>query len=232
MADPAEDLDALVRRVDPDRWLSSRFIDDARARADVIAIYAFDHELARAPRVASNSLLGEIRLTWWREAVDEIFEDRPARLHPTVQALADLVGRRGLPRERLEAMIDARYRELDSTPMSPEEARDWALGSAGAAAQLAAGILDPAGDPAAASAAGAAWALAVRMGGEPASAPDLRPVFSSLVSDARRGVKALSIPAFPAAAHAALAHGRSRGQSGAAWRSRLRLILAVALGRI
>ena len=37
----------------------------------VVAIYAFDHELARAPKVASNALLGEIRLTWWREVLDE-----------------------------------------------------------------------------------------------------------------------------------------------------------------
>src|SRR6516165_2835983 len=91
-----EDLDALVQRVDPDRWLSSRFVADPVERADVVAIYAYDHELARAPRVASNSLLGEIRLTWWREALDEIFEGRPVRRHPTAQALAAAVGRRRL----------------------------------------------------------------------------------------------------------------------------------------
>ena len=51
----SDDLDDLIRRVDPDRWLSSRFISDERARADVIALYAYDHELARAPKVASNA---------------------------------------------------------------------------------------------------------------------------------------------------------------------------------
>ncbi|MDZ4052453.1 MAG: phytoene/squalene synthase family protein, partial [Phenylobacterium sp.] len=45
---PADDLDALVARVDPDRWLSSRLIADAQDRADVIVLYAYDHELARA----------------------------------------------------------------------------------------------------------------------------------------------------------------------------------------
>ena len=59
-SDP-EDLDALVRRVDPDRWLSSRFVGDPARRADGIAAYAYDHELARAPRVASNPLLGANR---------------------------------------------------------------------------------------------------------------------------------------------------------------------------
>jgi len=38
-----DDIDALVRRVDPDRWLASRFIADAQARADVIALYAFNY---------------------------------------------------------------------------------------------------------------------------------------------------------------------------------------------
>ena len=42
-----------------------------------MAVYAFDYELARAPKVASNALMGEIRLTWWREVLDEVFEGRP-----------------------------------------------------------------------------------------------------------------------------------------------------------
>src|ERR1700761_6769468 len=79
----AGDLDALIRRVDPDRWLSSRFIADPAVRAEVVAVYAFDNELARAPRVASSALLGEMRLTWWREALEEIYEGRPVRQHPT-----------------------------------------------------------------------------------------------------------------------------------------------------
>ncbi|MEO8114657.1 MAG: squalene/phytoene synthase family protein, partial [Phenylobacterium sp.] len=122
MSDDLSDLDALVRRVDPDRWLSSRFVGEAAARADLIALYAYDYELARAPRAASNALLGEIRLTWWREALDEIYEGRPVRYHPAAQALAEAVGRRDLPRGPLEAMIDARYRELDPSPMGEAEA--------------------------------------------------------------------------------------------------------------
>src|ERR1700747_1184920 len=96
-SDP-EDLDALVQRVDPDRWLSSRFIGDPGERADAVALDAYDHELARAPKAASNSLLGEIRLTWWREVLDEIYEGRAVRRHPTAQALAGVVDRRNLPR--------------------------------------------------------------------------------------------------------------------------------------
>ena len=76
---PAADLDDQARRLDPERWLSSRFIADPAARADAMAVYAFDYELARAPKVASNALMGEIRLTWWREVLDEIYEARHVR---------------------------------------------------------------------------------------------------------------------------------------------------------
>jgi phytoene synthase len=185
LSDP-DDLNDLVRRVDPDRWLSSRFIGDVAARADVLAIYAYDHELARAPRVASNPLMGEIRLTWWREALDEIFEDRPVRQHPAAQALAGVVARRRLAREPLETLIDARYRELDAAPMTEPEVLDWA------------------------------------------DAPQLRPTFLKVIHAARSASRALSVPAFPAVAHAALA-GRP---SNSDFARRLRLTIAVARGRI
>lgn len=219
----SDDLDDLIRRVDPDRWLSSRFIGDAAKRADVIAIYAYDHELARAPKVASNPLLGEIRLTWWREALDEIYEGRPVRHHPTAQALADTVKRHGLPRPPLEAMIDARYRELDATPLKPKEALAWARDTGGRAAELAAMILAPGTDTGPARAAGAAWALA----GRAADAPRLAGVSTKALGGARQAVRALNAVAFPAAAHAALA-GRRRSPVG----DRLRMLVAVARGRI
>jgi phytoene synthase len=211
-----DDLDDLIRRVDPDRWLSSRFIGDAGRRADVIAIYAYDHELARAPKVASNPLLGEIRLTWWREVLDEIYEDRHVRHHPTAQALADVVKRHGLPREPLEAMIDARYRELDATPMSDEEAVEWARGTAGAAADVAVRILDPQAEAGAAVAAGAAWALD-RKG----------QAVAGELSAARIDAAKLSAAAFPAAAHAALV-----GRRESEFRKRITLTWAVARGRL
>ncbi len=219
-----DDLDDLVRRVDPDRWLSSRFIADPAARADVLALYAYDHELARAPRVASNPLMGEIRLTWWREVLDEVFEGRPVRGHPTAQALAEVVLRRGLPRGPLETLIDARYRELDATPMSENELLDWSRDTGGIVAQLAAQILDPSSDGKLALAGGAAWALGRRL----ADMPDLRPTFLRVIHAARGASRALSVAAFPAVAHAALAGRPSKND----FSRRLRLTVAVARGKI
>jgi 15-cis-phytoene synthase len=217
-------LDGLIRRVDPDRWLSSRFIGSADARADVIALYAFDHELARAPKVASNALLGEMRLTWWREGLEEIFEGRAVRQHPAAQALAGAVARRGLERALLETMIDARYRELDPAPMDEGEVLDWARDTGGLSAQLAAQVLDPATEAKMALAGGSAWALGKRL----ADNPDLRPTFLKVIHAARSASRELSVAAFPAVAHAALA-GRPATNDFA---RRLRLTIAVARGKI
>lgn len=218
-----DDLDELIRRVDPDRWLSSRFIADPVLRADVVAVYAYDHELGRAPRVASNPLLGEIRLTWWREMLDEAYEGRAVRRHPTAQALAAVIARHHLPRGPLEAMIDARYRELDAAPMTADEALEWARDTAGRAAELVAMILTPGRDAGPARAGGTAWALA-RRGAED---PKLVQLAEETLEGAQKAVRKLEPAAFPAVAHAALVR-RSRGPM----RDRLTITLAVARGRL
>jgi phytoene synthase len=220
-----EDLDTTLAAADPDRWLSSRFVADETLRADVVALYAFDQELARAPRAASNTLLGEIRLTWWREVLDEAFEDRHVRHHPTAQALATAIRRHGLPREPLEAMIDARYRELDPSPMDEAEALDWARDTGGRAAELAAFILDPfaKGDVAAG---GTAWALAFQA----AKTPDLLPAFQSALDQGRKA--RLNSAVFPAVAHAVFAQDRALGRTSGDLKRRARITWAVAMGRL
>jgi len=228
-ADPVPDtfdLDALVRRVDPDRWLSSRFVADPQARADVVTIYAYDHELARAPRVATNALMGEIRLAWWREVLDEVFEGRHVRHHPTAQALAGIVRRRALPRAPLEAMIDGRYRELDPNPMDAIDAEALARDTAGSAAEVAATILDPVADRDAAAVAGAAWGLSWLIGAGKGGGARLD------LSVPRRAARRLSVAAFPAVLHATLAAPRAEGRNPSELEARVRATWAAATGRI
>lgn len=226
--EPATDLDAQARRMDPERWLSSRFIADPQARAHVMAIYAFDYELARAPKVASNALMGEIRLTWWREVLDEVYEGRAVRHHPTAQALAAAIGRHSLPRAPLEAMIDARYRELDAAPMNLADALEWAKGSGGGAAQAAALVLDPQADLVKAERAGEAWAIGRLMG----TAGMEGDAAKAALTDALAGGQGMSVAAFPAVAHATLARIRAQGRRPAELETRLRLFWATARGRL
>jgi phytoene synthase len=227
-ADAPSDLDALVKRVDPDRWLSSRLIVDAAARAEAIAVYGYDYELARAPRVASNPLMGEIRLTWWREVLDEVFEGRPVRHHPTAQALAAAVLGHSLPRAPLEEMIDARYRELDAEPMNLADALEWARGTGGAAAETVARLLDPKADAAKARAGGQAWAIGRLMG----TAGMMGEGAQDALSKALREARGLSVAAFPAIAHATLARDRAKGRRPSDFAARAKLLVASLTGRV
>ena len=61
-------LVVFVRRHDPDRFLSALFAPPEK-RPALLALYAFNHELARAREAAREPALALIRLHWWREVV-------------------------------------------------------------------------------------------------------------------------------------------------------------------
>lgn len=112
MADPASDLpgaslDAQVRAADIDRWLSSRFVADARLRADLVALYAFEAELMAIPTRVTQPLLAEMRYVWWREQMDGVFAGVARKGHPVLEALTDVVARHGLARAPFDALIEA-----------------------------------------------------------------------------------------------------------------------------
>ena len=221
-----------VRRGDPCRWLSSRFIADPPARGDVIALYAYDLELTRAPKVASNSLVAEIRLTWWREVLGEIYSGTRVRGHPVAQALADVVRRRGLDRAPLESMIDARIAVLDKTALQLGEAIVWADEVVGSAASLAVRILDPRATADAAVIAGRLWGLSLLRARGRANASELTDRIAADLPAARAAARALGVAAFPAVAHATLAQRSPSTGAGLSAFTQLKLILAVTTGRI
>lgn len=233
MASPADDddLDALVRRVDPERWLASRFIADRVKRADVVALYAYDHELSRAPRVASTTLIAEIRLTWWREVLDEIYADRPVSAHPTARSLSEAVRRRGLPREPLEAMLDARIEALDRTVISLDQAEVWAGEVGGSATFLASLVLDPRVTPTATRNAGVAWGLSTLRGsGCVFDGLDAR--LSVILGAAKVESRKLTAATFPAVAAVTLVRDELAGRRPMAFEVRLCLLAAVLRGSI
>lgn len=234
------DLDALVRRVDPDRWLAARFIADPDKRADVVTLYAFNHELARAIEVASQPILGEIRLTWWREALAEIYEGRAVRRHPTVEALALAVERQGWRREPLEALVDARSDELDAgAPLGRDAFLESLDAGPGALMLLAAQALDPDTRADAVRGAGRAWGLAglfraQAAGGRRRFPPglDVQASVRTALAESRLEARLLPVPAFPAIAYAAFAAAYASGREPGPVEKQARLLWAVARGRV
>ena len=235
---PDTDLDALVRRVDPDRWLSSRFIADPKARADVVALYAFNYELARVAGGVSNALMGEIRLTWWREAMEEVAAGQPARKHPTVAAVTAA----RYPLTALAEMAEARMADLDAAPFADEaQVLAYVDATAGAVMMLAAWRLDPKADPHAVKNAARAYGLAglwrlKRAGVDRLPADwtqaDVRRRVRVALAAARGELKDLPVAAFPAAAPAALASAQAGARELGELETRARLTWAVATGRV
>lgn len=101
-----------VRRADRDRFLCSLFAPEP-ARRGLLALLAFEHELARTPSVTSEPMLAEIRLEWWREAVGEAAGERKPRAQPIVEALTEIARRHGLSVEMFVGLIDAHAEEIE-----------------------------------------------------------------------------------------------------------------------
>lgn len=212
-----DDLDTLIRRVDPDRWLSSRFVVDAAARADLVCLYALDHELSRIPGIVTDPLMGEIRLTWWREALEEIAEGRAPRDHPVLRAVAASA----LPPVALAALAEARLGDLDP-PKAGAELTAHVDATDGLVMALAARRLSPAATADHVTQAARALGLARR---------DRAAALEALAA-ARAALKALPVEAFPAVAHAALARRYALGGRPGELEKRLRILFAVLTGGI
>ena len=96
---------ALVEKADPDRFAAAMAAPVA-ARAVLFPLYALNVEVSRAPWVTQEPMIAEMRLQWWRDALEEIAEARPVRRHEVVTPLA-----RVLPKELapvLDRLVAAR----------------------------------------------------------------------------------------------------------------------------
>jgi NADH dehydrogenase [ubiquinone] 1 alpha subcomplex assembly factor 6 len=109
------ELGRMVRRHDRDRFLTTLFAPAAERQA-LLALYAFNHEVAKTREVVSEPMLGRIRLQWWRDSLGQIYAGTPARRHEVVGPLAAAIERRALTRGHFDALIDARERDLEDAP--------------------------------------------------------------------------------------------------------------------
>lgn len=142
-----------VRQHDPDRFFTALFAPMERRDA-LIALYAFNHELARAREVVSEPHLGLIRLHWWREVVQGT-----AKRHPVADAITQALADGVLRAADMLAVIDAREVEADPEIPTIDSWRDYLLGTAGGLAVAAARLLGAA-EPEVVRASGAAYGAA------------------------------------------------------------------------
>jgi phytoene synthase len=127
----------IARSGDPDRALAALFAP-RDTRADLLALYALNVELARIAEQVSEPELGAIRLQWWREAIPRAAQGETTG-HPVADALGAMQRRRALAPERIEGLIDARNFDIATKIMPDRSALETYLNdTAGALFALAA----------------------------------------------------------------------------------------------
>lgn len=130
-----------VRRYDRDRYLTALFAPPDR-REDLMALYAFNLEIAKTRETVTEPTLGFIRLQWWRDALAEIYDGRAPRRHEVVEPLAAAIRARNLPRAGFERILETRERDLEDRPVADlGELEAYADGSSGEVTALALAML-------------------------------------------------------------------------------------------
>lgn len=143
--------------IDPERALALSYAP-AGTGVGIAALFALDDALAAILRSTREPMLGQIRLTWWHDALSRL-DTAPPPAEPVLRALAAHVVPRGVMGARLADMIDGWEALLDPDPADAATLETHAgargIGLFAAVAMLSGGAP---GDPVAP--AGRGWALA------------------------------------------------------------------------
>jgi phytoene synthase len=127
----------------------------ARGRDAAAALLALDDRLAAILRRTTEPLVGQMRLTWWREALEKL-DAAPPPAEPVLAALAAEVLPRGIRGVDLAPIIDG-WEALLEEPLDAAAIERHAMRGR-ALFEALARVIGASGDPVAA--AGEGWALA------------------------------------------------------------------------
>lgn len=109
--------EAIVRAQDPDRYMLS-MLAPTPTRPALWALAAFGYELAKTRSVVNDTRAGLIRLTWWRERLDDMANHTAMPDHPVAIALAHTITSYNLPSDLFYEWIYAR--EFDLEGVAPD----------------------------------------------------------------------------------------------------------------
>ncbi|WP_425229893.1 squalene/phytoene synthase family protein [Sphingomonas sp.] len=135
----------------PERGLALSYAP-ADKRAALVTLFALDDRLRRITRAARDPMIGLMRLTWWREALERL-DIAPPPAEPLLQAIASAVLPLGMSGDDMAALIEGWERLLEPAPIMMTLAEETGGRLFTFAAQLLGG-----GSPQVADA-GTGWAL-------------------------------------------------------------------------
>lgn len=79
---------AELKQKDYDKYLACLFADKD-LQPKLAAVFLFHHEIYDIPQNVSEPMVGKIKIQWWRDVLQEILENKPARPHPILQELKE-----------------------------------------------------------------------------------------------------------------------------------------------
>lgn len=115
----------VARAQEPERYLAATLAAEPE-RTRLIVLAAFAGDLARIPALATEPLLGEIRLQWWRDSLETLHGGSRTGA-PLADALGDAITAHGLPVPLLMAMTEARAFDLYDSQMPDQASLDGYL---------------------------------------------------------------------------------------------------------
>ena len=123
-----------LRHDDRDHYLLTMFAPVA-ARDSLQTLYVFNAEVAKIRESVTETMIGRMKLQWWRDVLATIFSGgKPPQGNPLVESLAALISTHKLSRQAFDDLLTARERDLDEEP--PQDALDLERYAEGTAAPL------------------------------------------------------------------------------------------------
>jgi len=213
--------------------LSYGFIEAEAVRAQALAVAAFLEVLHEVPHKVSEPLLGDIRYTWWLEAVDEIAEGRKVRYHPLSAALEPLIRTQGLEAGAFREAVEACRVLLEAGRLSLKQALELVDAADVALTRQVAVLIAPEADSNALSAPVRFYTLArMRAGGLIRDGEAGDSEYRHLYREARQALKTLPPKLLPLALPSALATDLWTGRRRGPLAQRFKLLWAFVTGRI
>ena len=114
----------MLRKEDYGRYLACLYLG-AQLREAAFSLYAFDVEISAIATHVSDPMPGEIRLQWWRDALQN---SGVAAGNPVAMAVNATITKHNLPLHIFDALLNARIFDLYSDPMTSRNMLEGWLG--------------------------------------------------------------------------------------------------------
>ncbi len=111
----------MVAQGDADRWRAA-MTAPPEDRDRLLALYAFNLEVARAPWASAEAMIGQMRLQFWHDLVTGLERGEAPVAHEVATPLARMVFDEGVPTAPMRAMIAARQNDLARAPFDDADA--------------------------------------------------------------------------------------------------------------